>query len=146
MDQLIIYIGLLSVIVITGQVFYKSTLPLSLLLVIVGMILSIIPGMPRINLNSEVVLNIFLPVMIYQISSFSSWKDVKNNLKPIISLSFGHVIFITILVAVTMHALIPDLGWALAFVLGSVISPPDDVAIVSIADKIRMPARIKTIL
>jgi Na+/H+ antiporter len=143
MDQLIIYIGLLSVIVITGQVFYKSTLPLSLLLVIVGMILSIIPGMPRINLNSEVV---FLPVMIYQISSFSSWKDVKNNLKPIISLSFGHVIFITILVAVTMHALIPDLGWALAFVLGSVISPPDDVAIVSIADKIRMPARITTIL
>jgi Na+/H+ antiporter len=146
MDQLAIYIGLLSLIVITGQVFYKSTVPLSLILVLVGMILSMIPNMPLITLNPDVVLNVFLPVMIYQISSFSSWKDVKNNLKPIISLSFGHVIFITVLVAVTIHALIPDLGWALAFVLGSVISPPDDVAIVSIADKIRMPARITTIL
>ena len=56
------------------------------------------------------------------------------------------MVFITFLVALLIHALIPELGWPLSFVLGSVISPPDDVAIVSIAEKIRLPERIVTIL
>jgi monovalent cation/hydrogen antiporter len=146
MDQLVVYIGLFTIIVIIGQVFNKSSVPLSLILVMAGMVLSIIPDFPRVNLRSDIVLNIFLPVIIYQISTYSSWKDVKKSLSPIISLSFGHVVFITVLVAVTIHALIPQLGWGLSFVLGSVISPPDDIAIVSIADKIRMPTRIVTIL
>jgi Na+/H+ antiporter len=146
MEQLITYTALFSVIVILGQIFNKSTIPLSLILVIVGMILCMIPNFPLITLNPDVVLNIFLPVLIYQISTASSWKDLKKNRWPIASLSFGHVIFITILVAVTIHTLIPELGWPLAFVLGSVISPPDDVAIVTIADKIRMPTRIVTLL
>jgi Na+/H+ antiporter len=146
MDQLAIYVGLFTIIVITCQVFSRSKLPFSLILVITGMLLSILPNMPQIQLNPDVVLNIFLPVLIYQISAFSSWKDIKKSLNPIISLSMGHVIFITVLVAVVIHTLIPEMGWALAFVLGAVISPPDDVAIVTIAEKIRMPARIVTIL
>lgn len=146
MEQIEIYIVLFGIIVIVGQIFRKSTVPISLLLVITGMLLSLIPAFPRVTLDSTTVLNIFLPLLIYQISAFSSWKDVKKNLRPISLLSVGHVIFITTLVAVVIHALIPQLGWPLAFVLGAVISPPDDVAIVSIAEKIRMPARIVTIL
>lgn len=146
MEQLVTYVALFSVIVILGQLFNKAPVPLSLILVIAGMFLCIIPSFPRIILNPDVVLNIFLPVLIYQISTFSSWKDVKKNMWPIASLSFGHVIFITVIVAITIHTLIPELGWALSFVLGSVISPPDDVAIVSIADKIRMPLKIVTLL
>jgi Na+/H+ antiporter len=146
MEQIILYIGLFSIIVIIGQLFDKKAIPLSLLLIIAGMILSIIPNFPTVHLNSEVVLNIFLPVLIYQISTFASWKDVQSNIRPIISLSFGHVIFITLLVAITIHAIIPQLGWPLSFVIGAVISPPDSVAIVTIADKIRMPMRIVTIL
>jgi Na+/H+ antiporter len=146
MDNAILYIMLFGIIVLVGQVFNKSTIPISLLLVITGMILSFVPHFPQVSLNPTLILNIFLPVLIYQISSFTSWKDFKKNMRPIGLLSVGHVIFITFLVAYVIHQLIPQLGWPLAFVLGAVISPPDDVAIVSIADKIRMPERVVTIL
>jgi Na+/H+ antiporter len=146
MDSAILYIGLFGIIVFVGQVFNKSTIPISLLLVITGMVLSFIPHFPQFTLNPMLILNIFLPVLIYQISSFTSWKDFKKNLRPIGLLSVGHVIFITFVVAFVVHYFIPQLGWPLAFVLGAVISPPDDVAIVSIAEKIRMPERIVTIL
>ncbi len=146
MGQIGTYIVLFGLIVIIGQIFKKSTIPLALLLVITGMLLSLLPWLPHIVLKPEIVLNIFLPLLVYQISSFASWKDFKKNLRPITLLSVGHVVFITFLVALLIHALIPELGWPLSFVLGSVISPPDDVAIVSIAEKIRLPERIVTIL
>ena len=146
MEQLQLYILLFGIILLVGQIFNKSTIPLSLILVIIGMLLSVVPNFPQIDLNPDVVLNVFLPIMAYQISSFSSWPEIKRNRRAIGLLSVGHVIFITFLVALVIHALLPELGWPLAFVLGAVISPPDDVAIVSIAKKIRMPSRIVTIL
>lgn len=146
MDQLITYIILFSIIVILGQLFQKTTIPLPLVLVIFGMLISFIPFVPEIQLNPNLVLEVFLPMLIYQISAFSSWHDIRKQIWPIASLSIGHVIFITVLVAIVIHTLIPQMGWALAFVLGAVISPPDDVAIVSIREKVLIPDRIFTIL
>lgn len=146
MEQFAIYIILFGIIVIVGQVFDKTTIPLSLILVIVGMILSMVPNFPTVTLNPDVVLDIFLPILIYQASSFSSWKEYKKNFRPITLLSIGHVVFITCIVAFIIHALKPDLGWPLSFVLGAVISPPDDVAIISIVEKVHMPERVVTIL
>lgn len=146
METISTFIILFGVIAIIGQLFNKSTIPTSLLLVITGMLLSFVPNFPIIQLNSTVVLNIFLPLLIYQISTHSSWKDVKKNIRPIALLSIGHVIFITVLVAIIVHTLIPELGWPLAFVIGAIISPPDSVAIVSIAEKIHMPKKVITIL
>ena len=146
MDPLIVYLILFSLIVILGQLFRKSTIPLSLFLVITGMLFSFIPYFPEIHLNSSLVLNIFLPLLVYEISAFSSWRDMKKQARPIALLSIGHVIFITGLVALVIHTLIPLMGWPLAFVLGAIVSPPDDVAIVSIAEKMRVPERIFIIL
>lgn len=146
MDDIIAYIVLFSIIVLIGHIFNKSNVPITLILVVTGMILSFVDGIPNPHLNPNVVLHIFLPILIYQISSFSSWKDFKKNVRPISLLSVGHVLFITLLIAIVIHTLIPQLGWPLAFVLGAVISPPDDVAIVTIAEKTRLPARIITIL
>ncbi len=146
MDQFIIYLVLFSIIVFLGQFFQKSTIPLALILVMFGMLLSFVPIFPEVKLNSAVVLNFFLPLLVYEIGAFSSWRDLKKQMRPIALLSIGHVIFITILVAIVVHTMIPQMGWPLAFVLGSIISPPDDVAIVSIAEKIRIPERIFLIL
>jgi Na+/H+ antiporter len=146
MEQELLYLMLFGIIILVGQLFNKSTIPMSLLLIIAGMIISFIPHMPEIQLNPDLVLNIFLPVLIYQISSSSSWKDLRKNQRPVLLLSIGHVIFIAVLVAVIMHALIPQMSWAIAFLLGALISPPDDVAIISIAEKIHMPSRIVNIL
>ncbi len=146
MEKIEIIVLLFTIILIIGQVFRKSPIPTSLLLVLVGMILSYIPEFPRVTLNPEIILDIFLPLLVYQISTMSSWYDFRKNLRPIALLSVGHVIFITVAVAVVIHALIPELGWPLSFVLGAVISPPDDVAIVSVAEKIRLPNRVISIL
>ncbi|OAI49153.1 hypothetical protein AYO45_03135 [Gammaproteobacteria bacterium SCGC AG-212-F23] len=146
MHLLIIYLILFSIIALLGQVFQKSTIPLALILVVFGMLLSFVPYFPEIHLDSSLVLNFFLPLLIYQISSFSSWRDIKKQIRPIALLSIGHVIFITILVAIVIHQLIPQIGWPLAFVLGTIISPPDDVAIIAIAEKIHIPERVFIIL
>ncbi len=146
MEQLITYVILLCLIVFLGELFNKSTIPLSLILVIAGMLLSFVPFVPTVTLDPNLILNIFLPMLIYQISAFSSWRDIKKQLRPIASLSIGHVLFITTLVAVSIHALIPEMGWPLAFVLGAILSPPDDVAIVSISEKIPIPERVFIIL
>jgi monovalent cation/hydrogen antiporter len=146
MDLLIIYLILFSIIVIIGQLFRKSTVPTALVFVITGMLLSFIPFFPEIHLNSILVLNVFLPFLVYEICAFSSWRDMKKQVRPIALLSIGHVIFITCIIAVVIHALIPQIGWPLAFVLGAIVSPPDDVAIVSIAEKMHIPERIFIIL
>lgn len=146
MEQFQVYILLFIIIVIIGQLFNKSIIPTTLVLVVTGMILSFIPEFPQVKLNPSLVLNIFLPLLVYQISSFMAVVDIKKSYRPIALLSVGHVIFITCLIAVVIHTIIPEIGWPIAFVLGAVISPPDDVAIVSIAEKIRMPRKLVTIL
>ncbi len=145
-EQIALYILLLGLIVVVGQLFRHSSIPIGLLLTIVGMILSFVPFFPVITLNPELVLNIFLPLLIYQISSFASWREFKKNARPIALLSVGHVFFVTALVAVVIHTLVPELGWPFAFVLGAIVSPPDDVAIVAISEKIKIPNRVLTIL
>jgi len=146
MDLFITYLVLFACIIFLSQLFQKSTIPIALILVISGMLLSFVPFFPQINLDSALVLNFFLPLLVYQVSSFSSWRDIKKQMRPIALLSIGHVIFIAILVAIVFHALIPRMGWPLAFVFGAIISPPDSVAIVSIAEKIRIPERVFLIL
>ena len=145
-DDIQVYIILFSILVIIGQFFDKTTLPVPLIYVIAGIFLSFIPFFQHVTLNPDIVLNILLPLLIYQISTFSSWHDVRKNMRPIALLSVGHVIFITFLVAIIIHTLIPAFNWPLAIVLGAVISPPDDVAIVAVAEKIRMPHKVVTVL
>lgn len=146
MDQFVIYMGLLGIIVCVGVLSGKSTIPSPLFLVIAGMLLSLIPNFPQIQLEPRLVFNVFLPPLVYTMSALSSWPDIKKNKRPIAFLSVGHVIFITVLVGVIAHHYIPALSWPMAFMLGAIISPPDDVAIIAIAEKLRMPQRLITIL
>jgi len=140
------YIILLVVCTAVGLLFSKTSVPTPLILVMVGMLLSFMPGFPPISLRPELVLDVFLPLLVYPASTDLPWRDVKQNLRPIVLLSVGHVLFIAVLVAYVVHTLIPDLGWPMCFVMGAVIAPPDDLAILAIADKIRLPYRVITIL
>ncbi len=146
MDALVTYMMLFVIIIAVRLVFRNSTIPSALLLVISGIILSLLPNFPRVALDSNIVLDIFLPMLIYQISVTSSWREFKSTLRPIILLSVGHVLFITLCVAIVVHYFFPNISWPLAFLLGAIVSPPDDIAIVAMAEKINMPKRIMTIL
>ncbi|MFZ2315425.1 MAG: Na+/H+ antiporter [Gammaproteobacteria bacterium] len=146
MSEFEIYIILLGIIVGVSLLGRNLPVPSPLLLVITGMLLSFIPTFPVVRLDPKLVFNIFLPLLIYHASTYTSWPDVKLNIRPIALLSVGHVIFITVLVAIVAHTVIPNLSWPLAFVLGAVVAPPDVVAIFSIAEKVKIPQRLMTVL
>lgn len=146
MNQFDLFLPLFAIIILVGILFRKSSAPVSLFLLIIGMLLSLFPLFPRISFKPDLVLNVFLPLLVYEMTSETSWREVKFNIRPILLLSIGHVVFITLLVATVIHAILPSLGWPLAFILGAVIAPPDDVAIVPILEKGFLPQRLVTIL
>ena len=146
MGHLSIYIVLLGIIAVVGILFNNTSIPIGLILVLVGMGLSLFRKFPHIYLDPDLVLTIFLPALVYQASVYLSLKDMKIHRRAILLLSVGHVFFITFLVAMTIHVLMPQYGWPLAFLIGAIISPPDDVAIIAIAEKIRLPQRLILIL
>ncbi len=146
MDQIELYIFLWGVSLFVALLFNKTALPIPLMLVIAGMFLGFIPWIPKVNLQPQFVLDVFIPLLVYGASANFSWKDIRHNLRPIALLSIGHVLFITLLVALAIHTVLPALGWPLSFVLGAIVSPPDDVAILAIADKINFPSQVLTIL
>ncbi|MBS0289632.1 MAG: Na+/H+ antiporter [Proteobacteria bacterium] len=146
MSQIELLVLLLGLIAIVGFIFRKSVIPTSLFLVLTGILLSLPIDFPLISRHPDLVLNVFLPLLLYQISSFSSWREYRKQIKPILLLSVGHVLFITVLVACFVRYCFPQISWPLAFIIGAVVSPPDDVAIISIAEKVKMPSKIVTIL
>lgn len=137
---------MLCIIVIIGFCFQRSTLPLSIFLVLAGIALSPFIHWPIIQMHPDIVLYIFLPLLLFEISTKTSLRDFRENIKPILFLSVGHVLFIATLIACVLVYAIPNIGWPLAFVIGAVLAPPDDVAIANIAEKVKMPTKVVSIL
>lgn len=110
-----------------------------------GLALAFIPGLPRISLAPEVVLLIALPPLIYSAGVAMSWREFKNNLRPIAMLAIGCVIFTTCAVAAALHFGL-GLPWGPGFILGAIVSPPDVVAPLAIARRLSLPRRILVVL
>jgi CPA1 family monovalent cation:H+ antiporter len=117
----------------------------SILLVATGVGVALIPGRTTIELAPEVVLLMILPPLIYSAAVAMSWREFRANLRPIGLLAVGCVVFTTVAVAVAMHYAI-GMPWAVGFVLGAIISPPDIVAPAAIARRLGLPHRLLVIL
>jgi CPA1 family monovalent cation:H+ antiporter len=117
----------------------------TILLVVAGIGIAFIPGLPKVTLAPEVVLLVILPPLIYSAGVAMSWRDFKFNLRPIALLAFGCVIFTTCAVAAAAHYLL-KFDWAVGFLLGAIISPTDVVAPLAIARKLGLPRRIVVVL
>ena len=124
----------------------KLAIPYPLLLVIGGLALSRVPNLPGVTIAPDYVFLVFLPPLLYHAALLTSWRDFLANLRPIALLSIGLTLFTTIVVAAVAHAAIPGFSWPVAFVLGAIISPPDAIAAAAIAERLRVPKRIVTIL
>src|ERR1700730_13858762 len=111
-----------------------------------GLALSFIPHLPEVKLNPNVVFYFFLPPLIYPAALFTSWRDFRRNLRPILLLAIGLVLTTTVTIACVAHALVPNLPWAAAFALGAIVSPPDAVAATSVIRRLSVPHRIETVL
>jgi CPA1 family monovalent cation:H+ antiporter len=117
----------------------------TILLVVAGLGIALVPGLPKVELAPEVVLLAILPPLIYSAGVAMSWRDFKFNLRPIALLAFGCVIFTTCAVAAAAHYLL-KFDWAVGFLLGAIISPTDVVAPLAIARKLGLPRRIVVVL
>jgi len=124
----------------------KLALPYPVVLVLAGLALSFVPHLPEVKLDPNIVFFFFLPALIYPAALFTSWRDFRRNLRPILLLAVGLVLLTTITIAWVAHSLVPGLPWAAAFALGAIVSPPDAVAATSVIRRLSVPHRIKAIL
>src|SRR6202142_2706477 len=117
----------------------------SVLLVVAGIGMALIPGLPKVTLAPELVLLVILPPLIYSAGVAMSWREFRFNLRPIALLAFGCVLFTTCAVAAAAHYLL-NFDWGVGFLLGAIISPTDVVAPLAIARKLGLPRRIVVVL
>src|SRR5205085_5078022 len=140
-----IFLILLAVLAGTALLARRTNMAPAILMLLAGIALAFVPGMPAIELPPELVLLLVLPPLIYSASVAMSWREFRFNLRVIILLSVGCVIFTALMVAAATHYLI-GLPWGVGFLLGAIVAPPDVVAPLAIARKLGLPRRILTVL
>jgi Na+/H+ antiporter len=120
--------------------------PAPLVLIVVGIAVSYLPGVPALHLEPDVVLLGLLPPLLYAAALNTSLVDFNANRRPILLLSVGLVVASTLAVAVVVRWVLPEIHWPLAFAIGAVVAPPDAVAATAIGRRIGLPRRVVTIL
>jgi Na+/H+ antiporter len=140
-----IFVILLAVLAGTALLARRIKVAPAILLLLAGIALAFVPGMPALELPPELVLLLVLPPLIYSASVAMSWREFRYNLRPIILLSVGCVIFTACAVAAATHYVI-GLPWSIGFLLGAIVAPPDVVAPLAIARKLGLPRRILVVL
>jgi CPA1 family monovalent cation:H+ antiporter len=113
---------------------------------VLGLVLALVPGLPRIELAPDLVFLLFLPPLLFSAAFFTSPRDLAAYARPIGLLAVGLVLTTTVIVGLVVHTLAPGIPWAVAFLLGAVVSPPDAIAATSIAQRLGLPRRVVIIL
>jgi len=142
----LVVLGVLVAVSALFVVAEFTEVPYPILFVLGGVTLGFVPGVPDVVLAPDLVLVIVLPPLLYSAAFFSSLRDLRANVRSISLLAIGLVIATTFGVAVIAHAMIPDLSWQAAVVLGAIVSPTDPIAATSIAERLNVPRRIVTIV
>lgn len=142
----IILLLLLLFVVAFALLARRLKTPYPIILVIAGLLLGFVPGIPRVSLNPQLVFFVVLPPLLYSAAWQTSWKDFSHNLVSIASLAVGLVAFTVLGVAEAAAWLIPGFVWRTGFVLGAVVAPTDTIAASSIAKRIGLPRRIVVLL
>lgn len=145
-EPIAIVIGLLIILAIIATLARRLSVPYPLLMLVTGLLIGFIPGLPHITLTPELVLLLFLPPILFQAAYFTSVRDLVANARPITLLGVGLVVATVVGVAIVASILAPEIGWAAAFTLGAIVAPPDAVAVTAVARQVHLPRRIVTIL
>lgn len=144
--DLILVIGLLFAVSLLTLLGPKLRIAQPILLVLGGLAIAFIPGMPHVHLEPEVVFLVFLPPLLYEAAWFTSWREFWRWKRSILLLAFGLVFFTSLVVALFTSWMIPGFTLALGFLLGGIISPPDAVAATSVLKGLHIPKRATAIL
>ncbi len=136
--------ALFAGIVILTPLADRLRVPLPVLLTVFGLLVPLIPGVPGIRVNPDLILPLVLPPLLFAATQRASAREFRDNARPILILAVGLTVATTGVIAVVAHAL--GLNWGPAFVLGAVVAPPDPVAATAVARRLRLPGRLVTIL
>ena len=146
MEIIQVVLGLLLVLAAIGAIGKWVPLPLPILLVAGGALLSYLPGLDPLRIDPEIFFLLFIPPLLFADGWLIPKRDLLGVLRPVLLLAFGLVFLTVLAVGCFVHWLIPSLPLAAAFALGAVISPTDAVAVSSITAKLKIPARVTTIV
>ena len=135
----------LVVVALLAIVARRTRIPHPILLTIGGVVLALIPGLPEIHLEPELVFNLFLPPLLYPAAVYTSWRDFRTNLRPILLMATV-LVLITMAATASLFPALTGLPLAVGFVFGALISPPDAVAALSFTQNLRVPRKIIVIL
>jgi CPA1 family monovalent cation:H+ antiporter len=142
----LVFLFLLFFIVVFALVARTLGIPYPIVMVIGGLLLSFLPGIPSLTLNPDLVFLVVLPPLLYAAAWTTSWRDFRYNLVSIFLLAFGLVGFTVLGVALAAPRVFEGFDWRLGFVLGAVVAPTDAIAATSIARRVGLPSRIVDIL
>lgn len=137
---------LLMIAVMLDTVARRLRLPSASVLVLAGIVLALVPGLPEVEFDPDFVMVLFLPPLLLSGAYFTVWPDFRANLRIILQLAVGAVVLTTLLVGVVTHFFFPALPWAACFALGAIVSPPDAVAARAVLDHLSVPPRIAVLL
>jgi CPA1 family monovalent cation:H+ antiporter len=141
-----VFLLLLVFVAMFAGLARRLKVPYPILLVIAGLLLSFLPGMPRIGLNPDLVFLVFLPPLLYSAAWTLSWREFQRNFVSIAMLAIGLVLFTVVGLALAAGSLLPGFDWKAAVLLGAVVAATDAIAATSIARRVGLPQRIVDIL
>jgi Na+/H+ antiporter len=141
-----ILVGLLGAVTVLAGAARRVGVPPPMVLVLCGLLVGLVPGLPSVTLEPDLVFFVFLPPLIYGAGFNSSPRDLRAQARRIGVLAIGLVAATTVAVAVVTKLVVPGFGWAEAFVLGAVLAPTDPVAAVSIMQRLRVTPQLATII
>ena len=144
--ELLLALALTALVVALTGLARRLPIPSPILQVAAGAVLALLPGVTIPTLRPDVVFFVFLPPILWSAAYFTSLREFRANLRPIGFLAIGLVLATTAAVAVTVHALIAGMPWAVAIALGAIVSPPDAVAAAAIISRLPVPRRVVVII
>lgn len=144
--NLLLILALLFSVFMMVMAAQKMKIAYPIFLVLAGLVISLVPGIPDVELDPDLVFLIFLPPLLYEAAWYTSWNDFWRWKRPISLLAFGLVFATSLIVAYVSQALIPGFTLALGFLLGGIVSPPDAVAATTVLKGLPVPKRILSIL
>jgi len=142
----LLFLMLLLFIIAFGMFARRINTPYPIVMIIGGLLLSFIPGIPRFTLDPDLIFLVVLPPLIYAAAWTTSWRDFRLNLVSILFLAFGLVAFTVLGVGFIAPRVLGGFDWRLALVLGAIVAPTDSIAATSIARRIGLPGRIVDVL
>src|SRR5215212_9260003 len=120
--------------------------PYPVMLVVGGLAIGLVPGLPDLELDPDVVFLVFLPPLLHAAGWYSSPRELRAEVRPLALLAVGLVLATMAAVAVVAHAIVPGMSWEAAFVLGAIVGPTDPVSAAATFSRIGAPARVRLLV